>query len=201
MARMFQQLALLGTIVSIAAILLGTAACVKRTQLALPLPLALPVLNVILPISSIIIAALARKHLAAIQNKVIRAAIPYLAYGMTLMPFILFVLSAIYATPNDLQSCAADQQWLRMFENKDASSIRGIQSQLQCCGYNSMHDRAWPFPARNIDARACERTQGYTIACGDSWRYQENLAAILTALASLLNWLVTVSREKCTGSS
>ncbi|KAK5083585.1 hypothetical protein LTR05_006088 [Lithohypha guttulata] len=77
-----------------------------------------------------------------------------------------------------------------MFENKDANSIRSIQTRLQCCGLNSMHDRAWPFPSRGVDARACERNQGYTVACGNMWRQEESLAATLTAIASFLNWLM-----------
>ena len=92
-----------------------------------------------------------------------------------------------------MQSCAADGHWLRMFKNKNEIAIRTIEGRLECCGYNSMRDRAWPFPSKGIDARTCERTQGYYIACGGLWLREQQMAAATSAVASFLNWLLVVS--------
>lgn len=82
-----------------------------------------------------------------------------------------------------------------MFQRKDESGIRAIQTGLQCCGLNSRRDRAWPFPSHDVDARACERTLGYTSRCADRWQRQEAVAASLIVLASLLNWILLVSNS------
>ncbi|KAI1615548.1 hypothetical protein EDD36DRAFT_191295 [Exophiala viscosa] len=83
-------------------------------------------------------------------------------------------------------------QWRSMFQQKDDAGIRAIQSGLQCCGLNSLYDRAWPFPSREVDARACERTLRYTSRCADRWQRQQAVAASLIVLASLLNWILLI---------
>jgi hypothetical protein len=179
---------------AVAAIVLAAVAWARINELSLSVPVALPALNVVIPIATALAWPLAQRVSSYIRKHTSRltSALPYLAYASSLAPFILLVLSLVYASPSDLRLCAADQQWLRMFRNKDAAAVRTIQTRLQCCGYNSMHDRAWPFPSRGVNATACERTQGYTIACGDLWRHQQTTAATLTAIASFLNWLMMV---------
>lgn len=184
---------LIVTGLTIAAIVLSAIAWARVNELSLPLPLPLPVLNVLVPILTAVAWPLSRRLSTAVKKHALKLALPYLAYGSTLAPFILFILSLMYAVPSDMQACAADRHWLRMFDHKNEQSVRSIQSRLQCCGYNSMHDRAWPFPSRNVDARTCERTMGYTVACGEMWRNHEVFAAVLTAVASFLNWLMMVS--------
>jgi len=179
-------------ILAIAVLVLSAIAWARVNELALPLPVFLPILNVLLPILTAIAWPIFRRLVATVKKHALPPLLPYLAYGSTLAPFALLVLSLVYASPSDLQSCAADRQWLQLFDNKDERSVHSIQTSLRCCGYNSMHDRAWPFPSKNVDARTCERTMGYTVACGDMWRSQQGLASALTAVASFLNWLITV---------
>lgn len=180
-------------LLALPALILSAIAWSRINSLSLPLPVALPALNVLLPVLTALATALSRRLLTTLKNHVLRQVLPYLAYTTTLPPIALLILSLTYAVPSDLRSCASDTHWLRLFEHKDESSVRAIQTQLQCCGYNSMHDRAWPFPSRNTDARTCERTMGYTLACGGMWRHQEVVAAALVAVASFLNWLLMVS--------
>lgn len=175
----------------IAAIVLAAIALARVRELSLPLPASLPALNIALPLLAAITLPLFRSLGLKLRNHTSKL-LPYLASVPSLAPFALFVLSLVYALPGDLQICAADQKWLKMFENKDVRGIRTIQTQLQCCGYNSMHDRAWPFPSRDTDARTCERTQGYNAACGNMWRQEETVAAVMSVIASFLNWLMMV---------
>ena len=179
-------------VLGLAAIIFAAVAMARVNELSLPLPASLPALNLLIPIVTAIAWPSARKTVRSVQKHALRLALPYLASASTFAPFILLILSLVYSIPSDIQSCAADQHWLRMFEDKDSRSIRSIQARLQCCGFNSMHDRAWPFPSHDADARTCERTQGYTIACGTTWRQEESLAAALCAVASFLNWLAMV---------
>lgn len=178
---------------NITALVCAAVAWSRISQLSLPLPTILPALNVLLPVLTALILPISRRLAIQAKQQAIRLILPYLAHASTLLPFALFVLSLVYATPGDLQSCGIDRHWLRMFEAKNDRAIRNIQGTLQCCGLNSMHDRAWPFPSRGVDARACERTQGYTVPCGQRWRHEETIAATLVAVASFLNWLVIVS--------
>ncbi|EXJ65832.1 uncharacterized protein A1O5_11073, partial [Cladophialophora psammophila CBS 110553] len=94
-----------------------------------------------------------------------------------------------YAVPSDILSCGLESQWTRLFRAKNEDAVRGIENAFRCCGFNSLHDRAWPFPSQDVDVRACERSLGYTRRCVDPWRNQEQVAAGLVALADLLNWI------------
>ncbi|OAG38000.1 hypothetical protein AYO21_07722 [Fonsecaea monophora] len=120
---------------------------------------------------------------------------PYLRYFLPFLPFALFILSLIYAVPSDLLSCSIESQWVSLFRAKNEDAVRGIENALRCCGFNSLHDRAWPFPSHDVDVTACERTLGYTRRCVDPWRNQEQVAAGLLALASLFNWILLVTCE------
>ncbi|EXJ77236.1 hypothetical protein A1O3_10394 [Capronia epimyces CBS 606.96] len=87
-------------------------------------------------------------------------------------------------------SCALESQWTAMFRRKDERAIRAIQTALHCCGFNSPHDRAWPFPSRGVDAHACEVALGYDRRCVDPWRRHEVRVAVMVGVASLVNWLL-----------
>lgn len=192
MACQFIFLLLGVAILSCAAVVCAAVSWSRISELSLPLPTFLPALNVLIPILAALILPLSRRFVHQVKERTIHLVLPYLAYGSTFLPFILFILSLVYATPGDIQSCSLERHWLRMFEAKNDRAIRSIQTDLQCCGLNSIHDRAWPFPSRDNDARACERTQGYVVPCGGLWRHQEAVAATLTAIASFLNWLSLV---------
>jgi hypothetical protein len=118
----------------------------------------------------------------------------------TLLPIILVTLSALYAVPSDLRTCNSETQWVRMFRGKDGAAIRSIQDGLHCCGFNSLHDRAWPFPSRENDARTCERTQGYIIPCAGIWEKQTLIAGVLSLVANVLNAIIFVSDCKTDGA-
>ncbi|KIV86173.1 hypothetical protein PV11_01803 [Exophiala sideris] len=179
---------LISFLLATASIILSIIAWCTTTRYSLPLPLALPVINVAMPLALPALVVVTRRLTAHVKKGVSAFLLPYAWYFTSLMAVILFVLATMYGTPSDMSRCGTEAQWRRMFQRKDDAGIRAIQSGLQCCGLNSLHDRAWPFPSRKVDARACERTLGYTSRCADRWQRQEAVAAGLIALASLLNW-------------
>lgn len=153
------------------------------------LPIALPISNFCIPLAALIAVPLLirfhhrlPKQLAALTHPLLRSALPY-------APFLIVVLSAVYLFPSDLISCSLEQRWARLFRIKNGAAIRAIQNQLRCCGFNSLHDRAWPFPSHDVNADACVRTQGYTQRCADVWHRQQSAAAAMTLVAGLLNWV------------
>ena len=150
-------------------------------------------MNIAVPLILPVVMPFARSLTARVKKGIWAFLLPYAWYFTGLIPVILLVLATMYGAPSDMSRCVMESQWRRMFQRKDDAGIRAIQSGLQCCGLNSLHDRAWPFPSREVDARACERTLGYTSRCVDGWQREQAVAASLIALASLLNWILMVS--------
>ena len=80
-------------------------------------------------------------------------------YAVHVLSVVLAVQSSMNGLRQDERLCHTELQWKHWFQAKD-ERIRSIQDQLHCCGFNSMVDRAWPFPARGVNADECQRTSG-----------------------------------------
>jgi hypothetical protein len=77
------------------------------------------------------------------------------------------------AFPGDAQSCHLATSWQRLFAAKDGPAIRRIQDALECCGLNSVRDRAWPFPeGRSGNAGRCVERFDRHIACAGPWGHE-----------------------------
>lgn len=57
---------------------------------------------------------------------------------------------------------------MRLFRAHDGATIRRIQDTLDCCGYNSVRDRAFPFTT--TAPSTCAETYGRAVACVKPWR-------------------------------
>ena len=115
-----------------------------------------------------------------------------ITYTLTIVLSIILTTSVTYLVPSDALRCQLGEQWGRLFHRKDINSIRTIQSNLRCCGLNSMRDRAWPFPANGIGAGECERTQGWSQRCLEGWTREERVTGCLIMVASVLTGLSMV---------
>ena len=62
--------------------------------------------------------------------------------------------------------CSLENRWMARFRAHDGSRIRMIQDTLNCCGFNSVRDRAFPFGQPST----CPETYGRTVACRDAFR-------------------------------
>ncbi|KAF7562409.1 hypothetical protein G7046_g1715 [Stylonectria norvegica] len=96
-----------------------------------------------------------------------------------LAPLVLQTLQALITTilatllfegvvPSQGLDCTLDNEWMGMFRAHDANGIRRIQDTLDCCGLNSVKDRAYPFPKGAPST--CAETYGRTTACKGPWR-------------------------------
>ncbi|KAL2205429.1 hypothetical protein CC79DRAFT_1047952 [Sarocladium strictum] len=54
---------------------------------------------------------------------------------------------------------------MTLFRARDAQSIRTIQDVLECCGLNSVRDRAYPFGQPST----CKETYGRSRSCREAW--------------------------------
>lgn len=51
--------------------------------------------------------------------------------------------------------------------------MKAIQDRLDCCGFKTTKDRAWPFAVGGVSPDQCVRDTGRTKSCLDPWRGEE----------------------------
>ncbi len=116
-----------------------------------------------------------------------------------IMVMLLFIYDTIIATlaltsmvpPSNLK-CQLEGRWAWLFSNKNVEVIRRIQDRHQCCGFNSVQDRAWPFPDRNHATMACHEAFGRQWSCFGGWRQDEQITGGLMLLVAVLAILIKV---------
>ncbi|EPE09488.1 tetraspanin tsp3 [Ophiostoma piceae UAMH 11346] len=75
------------------------------------------------------------------------------------------------AVPSAVRDCLLSTTWQRLFIGKEKDAIRRIQDTFNCCGFNSVRDRAWPF-AEDINRGggvACAERFGREVPCAGPW--------------------------------
>jgi hypothetical protein len=139
-------------------------------SLSLPISPVVSALAVILPIISFVNAFIYPTLLRYAQSSNFLAKIsPYIFQGLqTILTTILATLLADTAIPTETMDCLLETKWKEMFINHDSASIKRIQDMLNCCGFNSVKDRAYPFP--DLKPSTCSATYGRTTACKEPWR-------------------------------
>ena len=160
-------------------------------KLSLPFPSAIILTNTVL-------ALLAKISVYLRPGRDIRNKKRWHLVSFVVSFYIFHVLSVVLAVQSSMNGlwqddrlCHAELQWKRWFQAKD-ERIRSIQDQLHCCGFNSMVDRAWPFPARGVNADECQRNSGFSTSCGPIWQERLRVVALCAAIASVLNHFLLV---------
>jgi hypothetical protein len=69
-------------------------------------------------------------------------------------------LALTYMIPPESLRCGLEDKWHKMYRDKSARQIRGIQDGLNCCGYKRVHDMAWPFLPKARKPGNCAETTG-----------------------------------------
>lgn len=90
--------------------------------------------------------------------------------------------------PSDLL-CGLEKKWYQLYRAKDRTAIKAIQDSLNCCGFNSVKDKSWPF----VDPATCSDVFGRSNSCVGAWRQAEQTNAGLLLIVALVVFLVTVS--------
>ncbi|GAO14049.1 hypothetical protein UVI_02035980 [Ustilaginoidea virens] len=164
---------------------------VSSASLSLPISPALTIITVLLP-------------LAAAANALfyLRSAAPYgvvataLQVAQGVLTAVLATLLFASAVPSAARACLLSTLWQRLFRARDAESILRIQDALDCCGFNTVRDRAWPFPADRVPAHQCAETYGRDAACARPWgaALQRNAGlglgvVLLVGLLQMASWV------------
>ena len=71
-----------------------------------------------------------------------------------------------------------------MYQTKDVTRVRRIQDALECCGFRSVRDKAWPFPSKEHAVDECVRAYGRTKSCGGVWgRERRMVLGVMVGIA------------------
>ncbi|RDW63872.1 hypothetical protein BP5796_10374 [Coleophoma crateriformis] len=159
--------------------------------LNLPIPQALGLLTLVLPLITGISTQGARGLIQRSRHDQYQLTLPLIAViGFQLIyETIIATLALTYILPPDSLACGLETRWLKLWQTKDARAIRAIQDRFDCCGFNSMKDRAWPFTS----APAC--TNAYPLrqqSCVANWRQTEQTTAGILLLIALIVFMLKV---------
>ncbi|KEY72983.1 hypothetical protein S7711_04654 [Stachybotrys chartarum IBT 7711] len=142
---------------------------VFASTLSLPVSPAITVLTIILPVLAALNAT-AYLHLWTSANSKVSRKI--LAISLqAVQAIVTTVLATLFASdifPSAARDCLLSTSWQKLFSAHDVDAIRQIQDSLECCGFNSVRDRPWPFPNHH-GANACTETYGRTTPCIGPW--------------------------------
>ena len=102
---------------------------------------------------------------------------------------IVATLAMTYLVPPSSLACGLDERWLSLYRAKNGKAIRAIQDSFDCCGLNSVVDRAFPFSGEKSD---CAGVYGRTKSCFAEWRKAEQTNAGLFVIVALVVFLIKV---------
>ncbi|KAF7547078.1 hypothetical protein G7Z17_g7985 [Cylindrodendrum hubeiense] len=192
------NLAVVYLLVSIALVAVAIFVHVHSTSLSLPVSPVASVLVILLPIGAFFNALFHSRILrstSASPNSLTQIA-PFII--QTLQGLVTTILATLFTegfASSQALDCKLDTAWMSMFRAHDAAGIRGIQDAFNCCGLNSVKDRAYPFPG--MGASTCAETYGRTLPCRGPWKSAtqatsgaEVAVAVVVGLMQIINLLV-----------
>lgn len=143
---------------------------VRSSNLSLAISPTLSILTVVLPVLGFLNTAFypsIRRTTKSSSSGVAKLAPLIVQVLQALITTILATLLLERAVPSEMMGCMLDKKWMGMFRAHDARSIRYIQDAFDCCGLNSIRDRAYPFP--NTAPSNCAETYGRRSPCREPW--------------------------------
>lgn len=102
---------------------------------------------------------------------------------------VLATLAVTQMIPSDVLSCGLSEHWQSLWSSHNAEAIKRIQDAHNCCGLNTVKDRAWPFGG-NKGAGTCSITYGRGQSCLPGWKRDQQINAGLILLVAVGTFLV-----------
>ncbi|PYI06735.1 tetraspanin Tsp3 [Aspergillus sclerotiicarbonarius CBS 121057] len=184
---------------AIVALILGALSWSRTASLFLPLPQWIPVITTLFPPITALALYLANRlsSTAGTDNthplNRWRRLFPIADHLHSVISTIIATVALAYLYPENVLNCRLEQEWQEYFRAKDAQPIRTIQDEFRCCGFRSIHDRAWPFKDRTHGDDACEVQLGYGQSCLVPWTQQQQSASWMAFAAAVLTLLMKVA--------
>ncbi|KAF4589185.1 tetraspanin Tsp3 [Ophiocordyceps camponoti-floridani] len=145
---------------------------VNSVALSLPIRSSLTIITIILPLLAALNAIFYQRLLRTASAAAQRRTLPRVLTLQALQAILITVLATLFFSemvPSTAGSCLLSTIWQDLFSDHDADSIRRIQDGLNCCGFNTVQDRPWPFPDHQT-ARECADTYRRDVACSRPWQ-------------------------------
>ncbi|KAL5343592.1 hypothetical protein BJX70DRAFT_352915 [Aspergillus crustosus] len=182
---------------------LGALSWIRTNGFFLPLPSYIPVLATLFPPLTLLVLATIRALFPVSTRTSERwtQAFQIVNHLHTILLTVIATVALSYLFPDATLSCHLEQQWQKFFQHKSTHPIRAIQDRFQCCGFRSIHDRAWPFKDRTHGDNACELQLGYQRSCYGPWRAMQQgtswmvFAAALCVLVAKIGFAQLSSRR------
>lgn len=154
----------------------------QSRHLSLPIPTALTIFTLFLPLASYITTHLATP---ALRKRNLSTSLLAILIAQLIYETIIVTLAATYVVPSPNLSCGLDSRWRVLYSKRDARSIRRIQDAFDCCGLNSLRDRAWPFKNNAREDGNCVDMFHRQRSCAKDWRSAERGTAGLVLIVAL----------------
>ncbi|KAF2967997.1 hypothetical protein GQX73_g5551 [Xylaria multiplex] len=166
--------------------LIGIAIYVQVTSstLSLPISTGTAVLTILLPLFSVAnilyTPILTRLTASSTFQQLLVPALHILQGGLVV---VIATLAAQGFVPSHIVNCALEGNWQQLWQHRDGRAIERIQNTFDCCGFNSIKDRAWP----RQDPKQCAAIYQRTTSCGAPWRaHMQRASALQFAIAVLV---------------
>jgi len=159
--------------------------------LSLPISEALALLTVLLPLFAGVSGHGARRLiLKSKRNGNPQLTIPLLAIiGLQLIyETVIATLALTHILPTSSLTCGLNTKWEELFRSKNEHAIRTIQDRFDCCGRNTLVDRAWPFG----NPSTCPQTFNRNQICFGPWRQAEQTYAGLLLLVAICVFIMKI---------
>lgn len=191
---MFTRLVLLAvSLLLLSLIAIAGYAYSQIRYLSLPIPQALAFLTVVLPIitgvsthASYMLVKRSSKELSELTLPLVAVIGFQLVYETAIA-----TLALTYMIPPASLRCGLAEKWLSLYNSKNGMAIGKIQDALDCCGLNSVKDKAFPFQ-RDGHASTCAIDFGRSQTCFGGWRKAEQTTAGLLFLVAVITFLIKV---------
>ncbi len=150
--------------------------------LSLPIPKALTVLTILLPLFAFL-STQSVYLLLKRSSKTLTLPILGLLALQLVYETAITTLALTHILPPSSLTCGLHDRWQELYRTKNAAAIQEIQNALKCCGLNSVVDMAWPWSVNN-KASTCSQRFGRKESCFAGWRKSEqNNAGLLVLVA------------------
>jgi len=138
--------------------------------LSLPNAPGLSIITVLLPVFGALNTFYYPRLLSAAENSELPLQKLLPNIFQTLQAIVTTVLATLLlqdTTPGTALSCSLSTKWQQLFASHNEEAIKRIQDVFDCCGFNSIKDRAWPF---SKDVLQCAKTFERTKPCATPWK-------------------------------
>ncbi|KAF4449151.1 hypothetical protein F53441_7547 [Fusarium austroafricanum] len=155
---------------SLALLIIAIIVHVRSSNLSLAISPTLSIITIILPIFGFLNTTVYPRlsHRAKSSSSGVAQLAPLIVQVLQALVITILATRLLErAMPSEMMECRLDTKWMNMFRAHDASSIRRIQDAFDCCGLNTIRDRAYPFPG--MRPSNCDETYGRRTACREPW--------------------------------